>query len=97
MNLKSLPMMGGFNLVLLGVNWLMLGNVSCKLQGVGGVLLKIPSIWTTYEIFDSFSMAYEATCACETVYGCSFWAYVSNVCVCVCLVLLFAGVSVLHL
>ena len=55
--------MGGFNLVLLGVNWLMLGNVSCKLQGVSGVLLKIPSIWITQEIFDNFGVAYEEACA----------------------------------
>ena len=54
--------MGGFDLALLVVNWLVLGNASCRLQGVNGALLKIPSIGTTYEDFDSFGMVYGAAC-----------------------------------
>ena len=38
--------------------WIVLGNTFYRLQGVKRVLLKTPSIGTTYEDFDSFGVVY---------------------------------------
>ena len=49
------------------------GHASCKLQGVSGMLLKVPSIWITQEFFDNFGVAYEAVYACVVIFGQRMW------------------------